>query len=60
VNYSIQLLFGVQATFILLGIGIASVSHLVFGGLGGIIAALIIGRLARAGVIVKDAGPPPD
>lgn len=55
VNYSIQLLFGIQATFILLGIGLASVTHILFGGLGGIIAALIIGRLARAGVIAADA-----
>ena len=60
VNYGIQILFGVQATFILLGIGLASVTHLVFGGLGGVIAALIIGRLARAGVITDDEGPPPD
>jgi hypothetical protein len=51
VNYAVHLLLGVQGTFILIGIGVSSVTHLVFGGLGGILAALIIGRLCRAGVV---------
>ncbi len=51
VNYAVHLLLGVQGTFILIGIGVSSVTHLVFGGLGGILAALIIGRLYRAGVV---------
>ncbi|QYZ78505.1 cobalt ABC transporter permease [Methanofollis formosanus] len=55
VNYSVHLLLGVPATFIVLGVGVASVTHLVFGGIGGVIGALVIARLIRAGVI---AGAP--
>lgn len=51
VNYAVHLLLGVQGTFILIGIGVSSVTHLVFGGIGGILAALIIGRLCRAGIV---------
>jgi hypothetical protein len=51
VNYAIQLALGVLPVFILLGIGITSVTHLVFGGLGGIIAAVIVARLIKAGII---------
>jgi hypothetical protein len=51
VNYAVNLIFGVQAHFILLGIGIASVTHLLFGGIGGVLAVLLIRRLRRAGVI---------
>ncbi len=51
VNFAVQMVFGIPATFILIGIGLASVTHLVFGGLGGIFAALVLARLARAGVI---------
>lgn len=56
VNFAVQMIFGIPATFILIGIGLASVSHLVFGGLGGIIAALVLARLSRAGVIQEHAG----
>ncbi|WP_298667290.1 ECF transporter S component [uncultured Methanofollis sp.] len=51
VNYSVHILLGVPATFIILGIGISSVTFLVCGGIGGAIGALVIGRLLRAGVI---------
>jgi ABC-type thiamin/hydroxymethylpyrimidine transport system permease subunit len=51
VNYAVHLLLGVQGTFILIGIGVSSVTHLVFGGIGGILAALIVARLYRAGVV---------
>ncbi|MBP1928142.1 hypothetical protein J2741_000689 [Methanolinea mesophila] len=51
VNYAIQLALGVLPVFIILGIGISSVTHLVFGGIGGIIAAVIIARLMKAGII---------
>ncbi|NYT06546.1 MAG: ECF transporter S component [Methanomicrobiales archaeon] len=54
VNYAVQLLFGIQAAFIVLGIGVSSATHLVFGGIGGIIAALLIRRLKSAGVIAED------
>jgi hypothetical protein len=51
VNYAVHLLFGVQGIFILIGIGMSSITHLIFGGLGGVLAALIIARLGRAGVV---------
>jgi len=54
VNYAVHYLLGVPATFILIGIGLTSVTHLIFGGIGGVIAALIIARLMRAGVIGDD------
>lgn len=60
VNYAVHLLLGVQGVFILLGIGLSSATHLIFGGIGGIIAALIVGRLYRAGIVhqgdVSDEG----
>jgi ABC-type thiamin/hydroxymethylpyrimidine transport system permease subunit len=55
-NYSVHLLLGVPATFIVIGIGLSAVSHLVFGGLGGVIAALVNQRLLRAGVVGGDDG----
>lgn len=51
VNYMVQLLLGVQPFFILLSIGLTTVSHIVFGAIGGLIAAWLIQRLMRAGVI---------
>jgi hypothetical protein len=51
VNFAVQLSLGVLPVFIVLGIGIASVTHIVFGGIGGVIAAVIVARLAKAGVI---------
>jgi ABC-type thiamin/hydroxymethylpyrimidine transport system permease subunit len=54
VNYLVQTFLGIPATFILIGMGIASVTHFIFGGIGGIIAALILSRLLKAGVITHD------
>jgi hypothetical protein len=54
VNYAVQTLLGIPATFIIIGMGIASVTHFIFGGIGGIIAALILARLLKAGVISHD------
>lgn len=54
VNYSVQLLLGVQGFFIILGIGLSSVSNIIFGGLGGFIAAYLIRKLIKAGVIEED------
>ncbi|UUX91582.1 ECF transporter S component [Methanoplanus endosymbiosus] len=51
VNYSIQLVLGVQPFFIILGIGVSSVTHIVFGAIGGLISAFIIQRLIRAGLV---------
>lgn len=53
VNYFLQTLLGIPAAFIILGIGLASISHFIFGGLGGIIAALVLSRLLKAGVITR-------
>jgi hypothetical protein len=60
VNFSLQLFLGVPANFILIGIGITSVTHLFFGGLGGLIASFIIARLMKAGVIRGTAGSADD
>lgn len=54
VNYYIDVSLGVPSTFILVGIGTASVTHFIFGGIGGLVAALLLGRLYRAGVIKKN------
>lgn len=56
VNFSLQSFFGIPAAFIVLGIGTASITHFIFGGIGGIAAALVLARLAKAGVITRD-GP---
>ncbi len=47
VNYAVQTFLGIPATFILIGIGIASVTHFIFGGIGGILAAVILSRLLK-------------
>lgn len=54
VNYYIDTTLGVPANYVLVGIGFSSVSHFIFGATGGIIAAIILGRLYRSGVVVKD------
>lgn len=56
INYSLQLFVGVQPFFIIIGIGFSSVSHIIFGGLGGLISVLIIRRLTGAGVIGEKEG----
>jgi ABC-type thiamin/hydroxymethylpyrimidine transport system permease subunit len=54
VNYALQTFLGIPAVFILIGIGTASITHFIFGGIGGIIAALVLSRLLKAGVISHD------
>lgn len=54
VNYALQTFLGIPAVFIVIGIGTASITHFIFGGLGGIIAALVLARLLKAGVITRD------
>ncbi|GAB7016592.1 ECF transporter S component [Methanogenium cariaci] len=56
VSYSVELLLGVQPFFIIIGIGVSSFSHILFGGLGGLISVYIIRRLTRAGVIGEKDG----
>jgi hypothetical protein len=53
VNYALQTFLGIPAVFIIIGIGTASVTHLIFGGRGGIVAALVLSRLLKAGVITR-------
>ncbi len=60
VNYGVHLLLGVESTFILIGIGASSVTHLIFGGIGGVLAALIVGRLCRAGIVQQQGDVPDD
>ncbi len=54
VNYGVQLALGVQPFFIVLGIGVSSISHIIFGGIGGLLSAYIIRRLMKAGVIENE------
>ena len=56
VHYLVELLLGVPQFFIILGIGISSVSYIIFGGLGGLISVYIVRRLTRAGVIGEKDG----
>lgn len=53
VNYSLDYIMGVPLELIVLKMNIAPVTHFVAGGLGGAIAALILGRLYRSGVVRK-------
>jgi len=55
VNYILQTFLGIPATFIVIGIGAASITHFIFGGIGGLIAALVLARLMKAGVIARDS-----
>lgn len=54
VNYLLQTFLGIPAVFIVIGIGTASVTHFIFGGLGGVIAALVLTSLLKAGVITRE------
>ena len=49
-SYVIGVLAGVPGGFLALGLGVAASTHLVFGALGGWIGALVLKRLARAGI----------
>jgi hypothetical protein len=54
VNFSLQTFLGIPAAFIVIGIGTASITHFIFGGVGGLVAALVLARLLKAGVITRD------
>jgi hypothetical protein len=45
VNYSITSALSVNANILLVGIGIAGASHLIFGGAGGAISSIILNRI---------------
>jgi len=53
-SYLLGLAMGVPGGYLAIGLGYAATTHLVFGALGGLAGALVLGRLARAGV----PGPP--
>jgi hypothetical protein len=45
VNYSITSALSVNANILLVGIGIAGTVHLIFGGAGGVISSIVLGRI---------------
>lgn len=45
VNYSITSALSMNANILLVGIGIAGASHLIFGGAGGVISTIILNRI---------------
>ncbi len=45
VNYYLSILLQMNANVVLAGLGVAGTVHLIFGGAGGIIAALIVNRV---------------
>lgn len=47
-GYILAVLLGLPATFIALGLGVASVSHAAFGAAGGALGAMVLVRLYRA------------
>lgn len=47
VNYSVTILLGIPANVVLAGIGLASVSHFIFGGLGGVSAIIILRSIKK-------------
>jgi len=45
VNYSITAALSLNANILLAGIGVAGSIHLIFGGAGGVISAIVVGRV---------------
>jgi hypothetical protein len=45
VNYSITAALSLNANVLLAGIGLAGAVHLIFGGAGGVISAIVVGRV---------------
>ena len=54
VNFAVHLAIGVPFVVVVVSAGISSVSHLIFGALGGLISGYLVIRLIKAGVITKD------
>ena len=50
-SYIVGVVLGIPAGYLALGLGIAATTHIVFGGLGGALAAELLRRLYRTGVI---------
>jgi len=55
VNFAVNLAIGVPFVVVAVGAGISSVSHVLFGALGGLISAYLVARLIKTGVISRDA-----
>lgn len=53
VNYYLDYIMGVPLELIMAKMGIAPITHVVAGGLGGLLAALVLARLYRSGVVKK-------
>ena len=46
----LSLALGIPAGFIAVGLGFAAATHVFFGALGGVVGALVLGRLDRLGL----------
>ncbi|ADN35979.1 conserved hypothetical protein [Methanolacinia petrolearia DSM 11571] len=55
VNFAVNLAIGIPLVVVIIEAGISSVSHTIFGALGGLISAYLIARLIRTGVITRNA-----
>ncbi|MCK9306913.1 MAG: ECF transporter S component [Methanoculleus sp.] len=55
VNFAVDLAIGVPFVVVAVGAGISSVSHVLFGALGGFVSAYLVARLIKTGVISRDA-----
>jgi uncharacterized membrane protein len=53
VNYYLDYIMGVPLELIMAKMGIAPITHVVAAGLGGALAALVLARLYRSGVVKK-------
>ncbi|MDZ4180887.1 MAG: cobalt ABC transporter permease [Coriobacteriia bacterium] len=50
-SYMMGLAAGVPPGYLALGLGLAATTHVLFGGLGGLVAAVVLRRLDRTGVM---------
>ena len=50
---------GIPSGFLALGLGFAAVTHIGFGALGGLLGALVLSRLERAGIVASPRGSGP-
>ena len=55
VNFAVNLAIGIPLVLVIIEAGISSVSHTIFGALGGLISAYLVARLIRTGVITRNA-----
>jgi ABC-type thiamin/hydroxymethylpyrimidine transport system permease subunit len=55
VNFAVDLALGVPFVVVAVGAGISSISHVLFGALGGLVSAYLVARLIKTGVIARNA-----